>query len=486
MLSTFLKKLHGKEIHIVGLTGSEGAEIALFLSSHGVKQMHLHDFSTREEAKKHFRISHSGLTSEARDARFLEVMNLPAAYHWNDDYLTGISHADIIFVPQSWYLYAPNTPLFVLEGNKDFWNLTKLYFHLFPGKIIGITGSNGKTTTTNLIYEIFKNAERHRVFSGNVYLSGNDRLMTQMLDAVTKAGKEDTLILEISNRQLRLDLGKSPDIGVITNITPNHLHEYSSFTEYKTAKETLLKHQTLKQTAVLNYEDKESCEIIERGNYQVFGFSIDRDIHQGVLVHNDKIFIRQSGKDIPVCSIHELKIPGKHNVANCLAAAAAAHLSGIPVEIIAESLREFHGVPQRLELVDTVSGRLFYNDTSATTPESTCAALASFDHKSILIMGGKGKGGDYAPLQKVIANHVRILILLKSPLADDMQNALKEASLRIIECETLRDAVQTAFELSNEGEAIIFSPAGEYFSYFQEIMPGYRNFRTFVEQLKRT
>ena len=479
-LKSFLASLKDKNIHLVGLSGTEGSEIALFLAKHGFKKFTVHDFSPREEIKRHFKSSHSGLSPEEREERFDQIMNLEAVYNFKDSYLKNITQADLVFVPQSWYLYEPNDLLKKLEKENKLINLTKLYFQFFPGKIIAVTGSNGKTTTTNIISQIFNEAKHHKKIEGNVYFTGNDRRMTQILTEIEEATKDDWLVVEVSNRQLRLNLERSPDIGVITNITPNHLNEYDSWNDYRNAKVSLLQHQSGDDTAILNFDDEESKKIIEHEDYNVFGFSVNQELHTGTYRKGASLIINH-GDEEHLCHTEDLSVKGDHNISNILAASAACFMAKIPTQIISDVIKEFKGVPQRLELIREINGRNFYNDTASTSPESVIAALNSFSSKSLLIMGGKSKGLDYKSLVGLIPKKTKSLILINSPLADDLESELK--NLPIVKVDNLKQAVDRAYEQSEEGDEIILSPGGEYFCYFQDKMPGYKNYRTFVNHL---
>lgn len=475
----YIASLRDKNIHIVGISGSEGCEIALFLSKHRCKNLTLHDFSLKDEIKRHFRSSHSGLDPQEREERFSKLMKIDATFHFQDSYLKDIENADIIFVPQSWYLYKENSELKEYEQKDKLYTLTKLYFQLFPGKIIAVTGSNGKTTTSNMIAGIFEAASHHRVLKGKYYFTGNDRRMSQILSEIENATAEDFLITEVSNRQLRINPEKSPDIGVITNITPNHLNEYDSWEDYRNAKLSLLKYQSEEQVAVLNYDDKESRNIIEHEEKNVFGFSLKDQLHAGAYLRGENLVVRHGDKEEVICKKGDVKILGDHNIANALAASAAAFLAHIPANIISEAIGQFAGVPQRLELVQEIQGRKFYNDTSSTTPESTVAALMAFLSPVILIMGGNSKGGDYEELNELLKTRTKKLILIKSPLAK-----LVHGEAEVVD--NLKQAVDTAWEASEKGDSIILSPGGEYFCYFQDKMPSYKNYRTFVERLSKS
>jgi UDP-N-acetylmuramoylalanine--D-glutamate ligase len=236
----------------------------------------------------------------------------------------------------------------------------------------------------------------------------------------------------------------------------------------------------MSETAVLNYDDPELQRVIERGDYNVFGFSAKTDLHSGAFLKNGKLVIRHGDEELVICKREDMLIPGEHNISNALAACAACFTAKIPPECMREALKRFPGVPQRLELIREWRSRRFFNDTAATTPESVLAAISSFDSPLILIMGGGLKGGDYGILKESLKK-VKKIILLKSPLSEYLKKNLNLGS--VIETDTLKKALLEAWKISKEGDAILLSPGGEYFSYFRDKMPGYKNIRTFVEQI---
>lgn len=474
-----MNQSYGKNIHVVGIAGTEGAALLEYLVPRSPRaKIAAHDSSEQKLFLKHFKEAHVALDKEAVKAKAEEVLGYESVkYCFKDHYLEGIEEADTIFVPQSWYLYAENEPL---KAYRDkFRSITRLYFDLFPGKIIGVTGSNGKTTTTNLIAEIMKRAYPRTLFSGN------DRRASQVLAQMELAQKDDWLVLEISNRQLMIDLGRSPDISVITNITPNHLNEYTNFEEYAAAKASLLKYQREDQWSVLNMDDQESRKLIEIDGGETMPFSITEQLAKGVFVEFENIVIKHAEREEAVMPVQDFPLLGKHNLSNALAAVAATYLADVPTDVIAQSLRSVDPIPQRMELVKVVEGVAYYNDTASTAPESTIAAIDTLKQpgkKLVLILGGKSKGLDYWRLVEHIKKDVDVVIFLESPLAEELA-AMGSQKMEVSTCATLQEAVQIAQKKTEAGDRVLLSPAGEYFVYFKDKMPGYKNFRDIVERL---
>lgn len=465
---------YGNIIHVVGIAGTEGAALLEYLTArYPSVEFHAHNSGPKKTFLKHYRLSHVALPKEEALERGKALLQIEGVeYHFEDDYLKGIESADTIFVPQSWYLYADNAPLKAHE--EKFRSITRLYFDLFPGKIIGVTGSNGKTTTTNLIAEIMKR------FYPSTLFSGNDRRAQQVLEQIEEADENDWLVLEISNRQLMIDLGKSPDIGVITNITPNHLNEYRNFEEYAAVKASLLKDQSEQQWSVLNWDDEQSKKLIEVDGGETMPFSTEEMLPKGVFVHFGSIVVKHADEEEIVMPVADFPLKGKHNLANALAAVAACYLADVDLEEIAQTLRSIEAIPQRMEFIQKVNEVEYYNDSASTAPESTLAAMDALeqsDQKLIMILGGSSKGMSYEGLTDRLRNLE--VILLRSPVADDLSENLGEACV----VETLQEAVELASQKAEAGDRVLFSPAAEYFTYFKDKMPGYKQFRHIVSQL---
>ncbi len=468
---------YGNNIHVIGIAGTEGSALLKYLHFKYPKvKITTHDSSEEKGFLKAFKDSHVSLKKEQGLEAGREILSYENVdYHFRETYLAGIESADTIFVPQSWYLYSENKPL---EKFKDrFRSISRLYFDLFPGKIIGVTGSQGKTTTTNLIAKIMKRDFPRTLFSGN------DRRTNQVLLMMDEAKKEDWLVLEISNRQLKVDLGRSPDIGVITNITPNHLTEHKNFEDYALTKASLLKYQKETQWSVLNADDPESRKLIEVDGGETMPFSTQEILPKGVFVEFEQIRIKHADRDEVVMEVSDFPLLGKHNLSNALAAVAATYLAGVPIDMIAQTLRSTESIPQRLERIESTDGIEWFNDSAATSPTATMAAIETLsqpDKKLILIMGGRSKGLEYEDLAEKIIQQVARVILVKSPLAEELKALLKNRHHDVVEVELLQDAVMEARKRAEEGDRIVLSPAGEYFVYFKGKMEGYKNFRHII------
>lgn len=456
-----------KNIHIVGLSGAEGSAIALFLVSQGLENITAHDFSKdKEEFAKNFNNTHLDLKPFERKQELEKILALPIKINFRDKYLDGILDADIALLPSSWYLYPQNFPTLALAKKRcvTFSSMTNLYFDLAPCPIISVTGTKGKGTTSRLIYEILKLAEIDKKIKGKAYLGGNDRRGGQVLQALPQMSKDDVLVLETSNRQLMTDLLKSPYIGVITNITPDHIEEHGNFESYVQVKKSLIHYQKKGDHAVLNYDNEITRQFIEEFPKTAFPFSRKKIFGKGAFVQNGKILVKTSDNAEEICALSDIGVPGEHNVENVLAAVAATYLYGVPKEIIREGVKNFKGLKHRIEYLGEFGGARIYDDLASTTPESTIAAIETLadqakDHELILVGGGDTKGGDYSGLAKTISEKVDALILLPGTGTD----MIKSEKLKFIEVKDFTEVLETLRSKIKAGDIVLISPACAYF-----------------------
>jgi len=508
-----LENLRNKNIHIVGLSGTEGAQIAKFLHAKGFKNLTVHDFCEEKDFRENFLMFHGALPIEDRKKYFKEIDDLPIKKCFKENYLNGIEKADLIFVSQGWYLYPFNKPkLFnAQKSGIPFYTILNLYLSICKAKTIGITGSNGKTTTSRLIYEILK------VGCANLrtlQYVGNDRGAIQDLFGVEKLKKDDFLVLEISNRQLKLLDKISPNIAVITNITENHLNEHESFEEYAMTKFKIFKFQKKGDFSIINFDDEMSRQCLDNspqpsspievedklkkeGVSNVMKFSVKEKAD--VFIKNKKIFIAKkipasagmTEKEIEILDLNDIKIPGKHNVENVLAAVSATYFAGVEPEIIKKAISEFKGVEKRLEFMDEINGVKYYNDLSSTTPVSTMAGINAFEGAKhlTLILGGDHKNVSYDELIKVILEKVDTVIVMPGTVLEKLKmnpELILGEKLKIKEVQIALEAFQIAARETKAGGVVLLSPAGEgFFSKFLNRRTGGMSLKKILESLKK-
>ncbi len=542
-MSINLKNLKNKNIHIVGIAGAEGSAVAEFLVGNGISSITGHDFSLRKDFKKAFYNTHLSLKPDEREKALEHLLNLPIKINFKDHYLEGVEKADIVFVSQVWFKYPQNLP--VLQDLKNsgvpFKTITNLYFELAPCKIISVTGTNGKTTTARLINSIFKiwaenyfviptgakrgtskrnggislfqknlcykqsnnikeKTSENKDIKPKVYFAGNDRQNIQVLDELSKMTKDDILILETSSTQLLLNSKISPHIGVITNITPNHLDDHGSFENYIEAKKNLIRYQKASDWAVLNWDDAESQKFVKSIRSKVFLFSRKEELEEGCFVKDDNITIRRNSKDCGigrkilkqvqndnniVCNTSDIKIPGKHNLENVLAAVSVAYLYGIEPEMIKEGIMNYTGTKHRLKLLYNIDGIKYYDDTQATTPEATVAGIESFDGDLILLAGGDDKGMNYEKLAEKINKKVKLLILFPGSASDKVEKLIDKKKIDFVKVNDFSEAVEflkkyyqkTALSKSS---VVLISPAAAHF-YSRYVEGSEKNLKEWVK-----
>ena len=497
-----LKNLKNKNIHIVGIGGAEGSAIAEFLVGNNISSITGHDFSLRKDFKDAFYKTHLSLKSDEREKALQHLLNLPIKINFKDHYLEGIEEADLVFVSQVWFKYPQNMPILqdLRNSGTPFKTITNLYFEFAPCKIISITGTNGKTTTARLINNIFENwvdddapqlnplpqGEREKKNDNlkmlnkiinkisprkkpKIYFAGNDRQNIQVLDKLNEMSENDVLILETSSTQLLLNSGISPHIGIITNITPNHLDDHGSFENYLEAKKNLIKYQNKEDFAVLNYDDDVVRKIAEKHNKsKAFLFSGETELEEGCFIRNEKIIIKFNKKELVICDISDIKIPGKHNLENVLAAVSAAYLYGVDLKSIKKGVTEYTGIKHRLKLLYNINEIKYYDDTQATTPEATIAGIESFNNDIILLAGGDDKGMNYENLARKINKEAKLLVLFPGSASDKIEKLIDESKIDFIKVEDFSEAINVLKDYYKKaailkGTAVLISPAAAHF-----------------------
>ena len=352
----------------------------------------------------------------------------------------------------------------------------EMLMELCPGKVIGVTGSDGKTTTTSLIYEIIKKQ------SYNCYLGGN--IGIPLFSKIEEMQPEDIVVLELSSFQL-MENSSSPDIAVITNISPNHLDIHKSYEEYIEAKKNIFKNQTENGIVVLNADNEITKQCAKEAKGKVVFFSKKQKLSEGVILDNEVIKVCKDKLRKHLVNTKDLMLKGEHNYENaCAAIAATLSLASTDNQI--EVIQNFKGVKHRLEFVKEIDGVKWYNDSIGTSPTRTIAGLNSFDEKIVLIAGGYDKKLDYAPLAKPILDKVSALVLI-GQTARKIKAAVQAQDLggkiEIIECDTLKEAVDSAKEIAQKGEVVLFSPASASFDMYKNFEERGDKFKAIVNSL---
>ena len=354
----------------------------------------------------------------------------------------------------------------------------EMLMEIAPCKIVGITGSDGKTTTSTLIYEILKEA------GYNVYLGGNigAPLFTKLNDILP----EDIIILELSSFQL-MNMTVSPDIAVITNITPNHLNLHSSYEEYIEAKKNIFRSQDENGILVLNYDNEITRECKQDANGKVAYFSSKEKLDNGIIVDNDIIKECEDKLRKHIVNTKDINLKGMHNYEN-ICAAYAATKTLVDTETALKAIKEFKGVEHRLEFIKEINGVKWYNDSIGTSPTRTIAGLNSFEEDIILIAGGYDKNLDYEPLAKPIVDKVKGLILIgqtAEKIYEVVNKKLQEENkdLDIYICDEFSQTVQIANKIAKPGQIVLFSPASASFDMFENYAQRGKKFKELVNSI---
>ena len=312
------------------------------------------------------------------------------------DYLQNLDKYDFI-------VRSPGVKPELLKNAKEITSQIKLFFDLAPCKIIGVTGTKGKGTTSSLIYEMLKKQ------GFDAYLGGN--IGEPPFEFLDKLNARSIVVLELSSFQL-LDLDKSPHIAVMLMTTSEHLDWHSSIGEYIDAKRNILKFQTSKDFAILNRDYAASNESDIHTKAKVFYVSTERNGYEGCFIKDNAVFLNLNGREEKIIATSEILLPGKHNLENACAAVMAAILSGVSKQNIVSVLKTFKGLVHRLELVDTIKGVRYYDDSFSTTPETAIAAINAFKNPEILILGGSSKNSNFEELGKTISNAENIKAII--------------------------------------------------------------------------
>ncbi|CAG0939199.1 partial UDP-N-acetylmuramoylalanine--D-glutamate ligase, partial [Candidatus Brocadiaceae bacterium] len=332
-----------------------------------------------------------------------------------------------------------------------------IFFQLCPAPIIGITGSNGKSTTTTLTGKILQQTQRMTWVGGNIGKS--------LLLELEEIKPSDIVVLELSSFQLEelYNAGKSPGISVVTNISPNHLDRYSNMEEYIQAKKGIILHQKPEDYVILNYDDPELRRWERECKGHVLWYSTKDTLTNGAFVKGDDMVLSLDGPRIAIPCISRIKIPGIHNLQNILAASCAAYLAGANSQHIGNVVTTFTGLEHRLEFVREVHGIRYYNDSKATTPESAMAAVTAFQPPVILLAGGYDKGSNFKEFAEVCARHTRAVILIGKTAEKIkeliLQKKAQQETPSLFTPGTFQEAFQQAITLAKTGDIVLLSPA---------------------------
>lgn len=354
-----------------------------------------------------------------------------------------------------------------------------LFFQLCKNPIIGVTGTKGKTTTVALIEAILKSAGKHVVLVGHNQIS--------VLDRLNVIKRNSVVVFELSSWRLELlkEHKLSPHIAIITNIAEDHLNTYNGMNEYIRAKSNIFRFQKRNDFIVLNKDNKYTKKLGAEATAKRYWFSKKYFPDQnGIFIKSNKLVFRENGIEKEILKIDDIKILGEHNVENVMAAVIAAEIVGVSRAKIAKAVADFKGVKDRMEFVKSVSGKKFYNDTAATIPDATIAALNSFSGRVLLIAGGVDKDLNYQAMAAAIQKKAEIVVLLPGSATEKLKSILKRRKIKFTTQNDLKSAVDYVYEYSGRSRNILFSPGAASFNLFKNEFDRGEQFRRIVKKLK--
>lgn len=446
-------KLSNKRVLVVG-AGRSGLAAVKKLKDLGAEVI----LTDRQELANLSGITELGLTAEQ-----LVLGRVP---EWTD------VQADLIVLSPG---VSPQLP-FIQEGvsqGAQIWSEVELALRNDPSIKIGITGTNGKTTTTTLVGELAKLTGRPTLVAGNIGVA--------LSDQVDALGQDGIVVAELSSFQLELIDQLRLNIGILLNITPDHLDRHGTVENYLAAKARVFENQTAEDCAILNWDDAAVRALGPKLKARVVYISPTTFLPDGISVKNDEIVSAEKGQVTRILHRKELQLRGNHNIENVMASIAAARELGLSWEKIAEGLRLFQGVEHRQEIVGTFEGILFINDSKGTNTDAAEKALYAFEEPIVLIAGGKNKGLDFHDFMKVVKQQVKSMVLV-GMAADEMEQAARDVGVgRIIRAKTFEDAVELAIAEAVPGDVVLLSPACTSWDMFKS----YEERGEFFKQLVR-
>ena len=448
-------ELNGKRVLVVGL-GRSGVASALFLKSQGAR-VTVSDVKSPEQLRE----------------------EIPVLLDHGIAVETG-GHGERTFQNQDLIVVSPGIPVDAEPiaqaralGQPVIGEI-ELASEFLPVPIVAITGSNGKTTTTTLVGEILAAGGLKTLVGGNIG--------TPAISLVPQATPETVVVLEVSSFQLETILSFRPKIGIVLNVTPDHLDRHRTFAVYVDAKARLFENQQPEDFAVLNADDPTCVDLAARMRAQVFWFSRKREVEQGAFVRNGAVLFRRAETQQEVMLASEIPLKGAHNLENVLAAVCAGALMGCEPGKIGAAIRNFKAVEHRLEYVATVQGVEYYNDSKATNVDATIKALESFPGNIHLILGGKDKGSDYTVLNDLLRQRVKAVYTIGAA-AEKIQSQIKGAT-SVFSSGTIDAAVKQAAAAAHAGDVVLLAPACASFDQFQNYEHRGRVFKDLVLVLR--
>lgn len=460
-LELFKKEIRTKKVAVLGI-GISNTPLIKYLGDLGVR---ITAFDCAQESA----------LKPAKDA----LNGLDIQYSLGPDYLKALNGFDVIFKTPKVRFDIPEL-LREAEAGAEITSEMEVFCKLCPARIFAVTGSDGKTTTTTLIYKILS---RHGY---KCWLGGN--IGAPLLDKIDKIDEKDMVVLELSSFQLHT-MRNRIHTAVVTNLSPNHLDVHKSMQEYADAKRNIFLYQSENDTLVVNFDNDVTREFAQEGLGRIVLFSRQQELNEGVFIKGEDIIYRSGKKDLKVLELEDIVLPGVHNIENYMAAIAAT-IDFVAPEDIKTIAANFRGVEHRCEHIRNLNGVSFYNDSIGSSPTRTIATINSFKDKVILIAGGYDKHIPFDEMGKTLVNKVKCLVLLgqtankiDKSLKDEIERTGRGTDIPVIHCATLEEAVKKAYENAAQGDTIVLSPASASFDMFKNFEERGLVFKNIVAQL---
>jgi len=449
-------ELEGKKVLVVGLART-GIASALFCAARGARVTATEEQPESKVAEAAAKLAAAGVA--------LELGGHPAETFLAQD----------LIVPSPGVPFGMPHLVAAREKGIPVWSEIELAWRFLRGRLVAITGSNGKTTTTALTGHLLETAGIPTLVGGNIG--------TPLISRVDASSEASVTVAEVSSFQLENIASFRPDVAVLLNLTPDHLDRHASMEEYARAKGRMFENQTESDAAVVNADDAQLAALVP-ARPRGFRFSRVAPVAAGAYARGGEIVFRQGGSEAVLLRRSDIGLRGEHNVENVLAAAAAAFLAGAPPAAIAEGVRTFAGVEHRLEFVAEIGGVSFYNDSKATNVDATLKALDAFPGGLLVILGGKDKGSDYTLLREPLAARARKVLLIGA--AAEKIAAQLAGAVPTEPAGTLERAVAIAFAQARPRDTVLLAPACASFDQFDNYEHRGRAFKQLVQQLERT
>src|SRR6266853_3698854 len=456
-------ELKNKRVLVVGL-GRSGVSSAIFLQEHGAKVI---------------------VSDSKREAQLQS--EVPSLLDRGISIETG-QHGERTFRDQDLIVVSPGVPSDQpqLQHARTLGipviGEVELAFRFLKGKVLAITGSNGKTTTTTLVGEILAKSGKKTLVGGNIG--------TPVISLAGQSTPDTMVVLEVSSFQLESIEQFCPWIAAVLNITPDHLDRHHTFQAYVDAKARIFEKQhagragekqNASDFAVLNADDPTCVALKDKVKGSLLWFSRKQRVENGAFVNGDQIVFRQNGQEQPVLSRSDIQLKGEHNLENVLAAVAMAMVAGCTPQQVRQAVKEFRAVEHRLELAATINGVTFYNDSKATNVDATMKALESFPANIHIILGGKDKGSDYTMLNDLLRQRAKRVYTIGAAAAK-IESQIASAA-EIVPSHTLENAIRNASESAQAGDVVLLAPACASFDQFQNYEHRGRVFKEVVQSL---